>query len=233
MNHQIKFGSKQIDFTLEFANRKSLGIKVHPDRKVEVIAPLHTNEIEITERVRKKAPWILKQMDHFSAFLPVTPPRRFVSGETHLFLGRQYRLKVIPDSHDAIKAYRSQLWMYSRSSNPEVLKQQLNGWYKCKAFIIFSELLEETFPKFKRYQIAAPALTIRRMTKRWGSCTPSGRIILNTELIKAPKGCIEYVIMHELCHTVYHSHSKRFRNLLNRMMPDQEKWKKILENSLI
>jgi predicted metal-dependent hydrolase len=233
MNYYVKFGSSQIDFSLEYSERKSLGIKVHPDGKVDVLAPFNVKEAEIMEKIQKKAPWILRQIDHFRAYVPVTPPRRFVGGETHLFLGRQYRLKVVPDSLDIIKAYRGQLWMYSRSTKPEVLKKQLNEWYRCKAFIVFRELLEELLPKFRRYQIAAPVLMIRRMSKRWGSCTPSGRLILNTALIKAPKGCIEYVITHELCHVVYHHHGKPFQDLLEKMMPNWRKWKERLERSLI
>jgi predicted metal-dependent hydrolase len=70
------------------------------------------------------------------------------------------------------------------------------------------------------------------MPTRWGSCTPQGKIILNPELIKAPTPCIEYVIVHELCHLVYHAHSRKFMELQNREMPDWEKWKNKLEQLL-
>ncbi len=233
MKHWIKFGSKQIDFSLEYAERRSLGIKVHPDGSVEVLAPVDAKETEIIDEVRRKAPWILKQQDHFSDYVRMAAPRRFISGETHLLLGRQYRLKVIADNQDTIKAYRGQIWMYSRNTKPETLKKRLNVWYKDKALSIFNELLEEVFPKFKRYKIARPPLTIRTMTSRWGSCTPLGRIILNIDLIKTPKGCIEYVITHELCHLVYHHHGKPFQELLDKMMPDRRKWKEKLEYCLI
>jgi len=70
------------------------------------------------------------------------------------------------------------------------------------------------------------------MAKRWGSCTKAGKIILNVELIKAPKGSIEYVIIHELCHLVQHNHTKAFFDLQNIMMPDWKKWKERLEYCL-
>jgi predicted metal-dependent hydrolase len=197
------------------------------------MAPLNKNEAEIIKTVGRRAPWIIKQIDYFRPFVPVTPPRRFISGETHLFLGRQYRLKVVPGNINVIKVYRGQLWMHTLSTEPETLKKQLNEWYKQKAIIVFHEMLQEILYKFRHYQLAIPMLTIRTMTKRWGSCTPSGRIMLNLELIKAPKGCIAYVIMHELCHLVHHHHGKPFRDLLDRMMPDCWKWKKRLELSLI
>jgi predicted metal-dependent hydrolase len=233
MMHQIKFGSRTIDFKLEYRKRKSLGIKVHPDNQVEVLAPVDAKEDKVLERVKEKAPWILKQIDHFNTYKPSTPARRFINGETHLYLGRQYRLKVVPNKVDIIKAYRGQLWMYSQNPTAEILKKQLDNWYKHRASVIFTELLEEVLPKFKRYKISQPVLSIRSMSKRWGSCTPRGRIILNTELIKAPKGSIEYVIIHELCHLVHHNHTKAFQSLQSRMLPDWRKWKDRLEYGLI
>lgn len=233
MQHEIKFGSKFIVFNLEYRERKSLGIKVHPDCSVEVLAPMAAKEDQVFERVKVKAPWILKQIDQFNTYRPSTPPRRFINGETHLYLGRQYRLKIVPDSEDVVKAYRGQLWMHSQNAKPEALKMQLDQWYKERASAIFSKMLIEVLPKFKRYGLTEQKLSIRTMSKRWGSCTAAGRIILNTELIKAPKGSIEYVIIHELCHLVHHNHTKAFQSLQSRMMPDWKKWKDRLEYSLV
>lgn len=232
MQQRIRFGSRNIDFGLEYTKRKSLGIKVHPDTRVEVLAPLAAQEHHILERVRLKAPWILKQIDRFNSYRPLTPPRRFINGETHLYLGRQYRLKIVQDKKNHVKAYRGQLWIHSLDTSPKALKKLLDDWYRKKAFIIFHELLEETLPKFRRYNIVTPTLIIRSMTKRWGSCTPSGKIFLNTELIKAAKGSIEYVIVHELSHLVYHNHTKAFLNLLSRILPEWQKWKDRLEYGL-
>lgn len=232
MEHQLKFGSRLIDFTLHYQERKSLRIIVNPEGTVEVLAPIAAKEVDVIKRVRQKAPWILKQIDYFNSYKPTTPPRRFINGETHLYLGRQYRLKIVPDEKSIIKAYRGQLWMHTVNNKPEALKEQLNKWYKERAKEVFNELLKEALPKFKQYRIAMPTLTIRLMSKRWGSCTPKGKIILNTELIKAPKGSIEYVIIHELCHLVHLNHTRAFQNLQNKMMPNWEKWKNRLEYGL-
>lgn len=232
MQHQIKFGSQKIDFSLKYVKRKSLGIKVHPDTSVEVLAPIDAFENDVLKKMKAKAPWILKQQLSFHSFLPSTPPRKFVNGETHLYLGRQYRLKIVPASINIIKAYRGQLFIHTTNTSPETLEAQLHHWYRLRAIIIFDELLNEVFPKFKRYKIVKPTMSIRKMKKRWGSCTSAGKIILNTELIKAPKGSIEYVVIHELCHLVHRNHTKLFFNLLNRMLPDWKKWKERLEYSL-
>ena len=74
---------------------------------------------------------------------------------------------------------------------------------------------------------------IKRMSKRWGSCTPKGRIVLNPEIIKTSSKCIEYVVIHELCHLIYPNHSNDFFRLQKKIMPEWEKWKMKLEKTLV
>lgn len=232
MKQQIQFGSKNIAFTLSFVQRKSLTIKVHPDASVQVLAPIDANKQKVLQKVKSKAPWILKQIEQFNTYKPGTPIRRFINGETHLYLGRQYRLKIVADSINVVKANRGQLFIHTTNTNKEIVEKQLQQWYKERATIVFAEMMQEVLPKFKKYKIQQPVLSIRIMSKRWGSCTPSGKIILNTELIKAPKGSIEYVIIHELAHLVHHNHTKPFYDLQNRLLPDWKKWKDRLEYCL-
>lgn len=232
MYYQIKFGSRSIEFTVEYRERKTISIKVHPNARVEVLVPTAASEEQVLEKTRLKAPWILKQIDYFKNYQPGTPARRFIAGETHLYLGRQYRLKIVKDTENVVKAYRGQLWIHSRDPKPETLKLQLDKWYKKKAIKVFSELLQQILPQFKRYEVPEPKLSIRTMSRRWGSCTSAGKIILNPELIKAPKGCIEYVIIHELCHLVHRNHTKAFENLQAGILPDWRKWKERLELAL-
>ncbi len=227
--HQISFGSKYIAYQLKYTERKTLGIKIHPSGQIMVTAPMASDSKTINAKVRQKAPWILKQINTFNKYLPGSTPRRYVSGESHLYLGRQYRLKVVKAKDLAIKAYRGQLWIYSPKSDQPSIQRQLEKWYVIRAKEIFHQVLDTVFPKFKRYLKTKPSLFIRKMATRWGSCTPSSRIILNPELIKAQKGCIEYVIVHELCHLVHYNHTKQFYRLLGRVLPDWEKWKAKLE----
>lgn len=229
MKHQIRFGAKEINFTLSFSERRSLTIKVHPAMIVEVLAPIGTDQAKVYTKVKSKAPWILNQIEHFRSFKPGTPSRRFINGETHLYLGRQYRLKIVPDTTDQIKVYRGQMFINASDTAKPALEQQLDKWYKEQAKIVFGELVEEVLPRFKKYKVQQPVISIRKMSHRWGSCTASGKIILNIDLIKASKGCIEYVIVHELGHLVHHNHTKLFLHLLNKMSPDWKKWKDRLE----
>jgi predicted metal-dependent hydrolase len=105
-------------------------------------------------------------------------------------------------------------------------------WYLLSAKIKFAEIAEPLIQRFKKYKVEPTGLYIQYMSTRWGSCTPKGKIILNPELIKAPKPCIEHVIIHELCHLIHLDHTQKFLDLQTKEMPDWEKWKERLEKLL-
>ncbi len=227
----LVFGSREIKFELSYKDRKTLGIRVYPDCKVRVIAPLETTEEKLKTKLREKAPWIIKQQLEFLFYHPLTPPRKYVNGETHLYLGRQYKLRIEKAATNKVKLFRGRLWVLKKDNT--TAKNLLSEWYREKATIHFEETLKKILPLFNRYNIDQPELQIRQMPKRWGSCTPKGKIILNPELIKAPKGSIEYVIIHELCHLIHHNHTQAFYNLQAAILPDWKKWKERLETTLI
>lgn len=228
----IQFGSKEIVFDLQYQKRKSLGITVHPDRSVVVKAPIDAAMDKILVKVRKRAPWILKQQSFFLSFEPLTPARRYVSGESHLYMGRQYRLKIYESSEhkNEVKLKRGFLDVYT--TDRAKTKKLVLDWYKQRAELKFREIAEKWILRFQKYDIAPSAFVIKWMDKRWGSCTPKGKIILNIELMKAPKGCIEYVVVHELCHLIHHNHSAAFFELQTKEMPDWRRWKERLEKVL-
>lgn len=230
MGEYIQFGSKKIDFRLEYSTRKSLGITVTPDLDVLVKAPVDAPLDTIKEKLRKKAGWILKQQNFFLSFQPKTPPKKYVSGETHLYLGRQYRLKVIDGQTETVKLKGK--FIEVSTLDKSRTKQLVQNWYLQLAKMKFHLLAQPLIDRFKKYNVEPSSIVLRDMPTRWGSCTPKGKIILNPELIKAPKGCIEYVIIHELCHLIHHDHTQKFIDLQSKEMQDWEKWKEKLEKLL-
>ena len=230
MKDAIQFGSKQIDFQLEFSNRKSLGITVTPDLEVLVKAPIDTTIEKVKEKLRKKAPWIIRQQSFFLTFHPKMTDRKYVGGETHLYFGRQYRLKIIFDPVESVKLKGK--FIEVTTLDKAKVEELVSNWYlhnaKKKLHTIAIELIE----KFKKYKVEPSSIVLREMPTRWGSCTAKGKIILNPELIKAPKGCIEYVIIHELCHLIHHDHTQKFLDLQTKEMPNWGKWKMKLEKLL-
>lgn len=230
MKRTLKFGSKTIEYRLQFSNRKTLGISVTPELDVNVIAPDGADEEKINRILLKRAPWILKQQSFFLAYYPKQLPKKYVSGESHLYMGRMYRLKIQTGEVESVKL--SGRFIYVTCKDKIRAKKLLEQWYLEHARAKFNELCNDWQKRFEEFDAKPKEILIRNMPKRWGSCTEKGRIILNPELIKAPKGCIEYVIVHEFCHLVHFTHNSKFIKLQTQIMPSWEKWKDRLERFL-
>lgn len=228
--HLVNFGSQDIRFKLQYSERKTLGISVLPDLSVIVTAPNESDFGRVRDLVKKRAAWILKQQAKFSEYLPGQPERKYVSGETHLYLGRQYRLKVTEGKPEIVKLKGRYIYiMVTEKGSGERVKTLIDNWYQERARKYFDQKLLRAFEKFRRYEIALPSVRLRRMPKRWGTCSAKGVIHLNPDLVKFPSSCVEYVIVHELCHLIEANHNRKFYQLLQRMMPDWGGRKSILE----
>jgi predicted metal-dependent hydrolase len=230
--HKVNYGTQDLFFELKRSERKTLAIEVHPDSSIWAVAPMQAELEEIKNRITKRGQWILKQQQYFEQFLPRTPEREYVSGETHFYLGRGYVLKIREGDKNSVKLKSGELQVISKKPSPELVKKQLAEWYYHHAEKKFKSLLKEVFERFSRFELEFPELEIKRMSRRWGSCTANGKVIINPEIIKAPTKCIEYLITHELCHLIEHSHNKRFYSLLAEQMPSWEKWKGVLERKM-
>ena len=103
MTYKIKYGTSIIRYSVSRSNRKTLAIEVHPDLSIKVVAPQKAAISAIQEKILKRAHWIRKQQHYFEQFLPRTPEREYVSGETHYYLGRQYILRVRKSTEDSVK----------------------------------------------------------------------------------------------------------------------------------
>lgn len=231
MKQSITYGTTIIEYNLEYSDRKTLGIKVHPDSSVNVTAPTDSTNNKIKEKVKSKAHWILKQQEYFISFRPLTPPRKYISGETHLYLGKQYRIKVKQSKEESVKLIGGNIIIKTTTNkDKERIEKQLGQWYESKAKKHFKEIFDQRISIYPSNKLKNPVLELQWMKKRWGSCDRKGKIKLNVELIKAPKPCIEYVMIHEICHLTYLNHSKDFYKLLDIHYPSWRKVKTRLEH---
>lgn len=231
--HKIKYGTQEIFYELKRSQRKTLGIEVHPDSSVHIIAPEASSIQDIEKKVEKRAKWIVKQQAYFEQFLPRTPEREYVSGETHYYLGKSYILKISLGETNQVKLKAGKLEVVCKGKiKPEMVKKLLAQWYYTHAEKKFNTIAIEAYSKFKEYDFEMPEIEIRRMTKRWGSCNTLDKVILNPEIIKASSKCIEYVLIHEMCHLVVVNHNAAFYKVLTSVMPSWQKWKRVLENKL-
>ena len=202
--HTIRYGEKTIEFELQRKNVKNINLKVKPDLSVVVSANEKVPYDYIETFVKSKAGWIVEKLHFFNRTKKHNAAREFVSGETVRYLGKQYRLKVVqvePGEED-VKFLRGYIYIHVRDKGDYWRKNQLfTLWVKEKARTAFNESMERMYPKIKKYGVDKPHIVIRKMKTRWGSCSrDKQKITLNSELIKAPKQCIDYVVLHELIH---------------------------------
>lgn len=233
-NHTVTYGRKKIEFALSYCDRKTLEIAVYPDNSIVVKAPENADIEAIEQRILKRGRWILKQQRFFRQFHPKTPERSFIQGESHLYLGKNYRLKMSSGEENSVKLMHGFFVVtIDGAIEREKVRQLMNDWYQEKARLHFAESLDKCWTKFQLHNVEKPTLAVKRMKKRWGSLSQSGVISLNTTLIKAPKECIDYVIIHELCHLVHNDHSKAFYTLLEAKIPNWRDVKHKLEMALV
>lgn len=209
---------------------RKIKIKVLPDCSVKVVAPVDSSDGDVLRAAKKRARWIYQQLREFRKQLTHITPRRYVSGESHYYLGKQYVLKVLvkPDQPAGVKLLRGQLEVNVREYTTERIKAALEGWYKVRAKDVFHKRLDAVLEQ-ALWVDKRPPLRILTMQTQWGSCSPNGRITLNPLLVKAPRECIDYVMLHELCHIAEHNHSERFYRLMGQVMPNWERVKNQLD----
>ena len=229
----ISYGKTEIVYELLMMNRKSLEITVHPDKSVAVKAPSSSTLEAIEEKVKKRARWIKRQIAYFSQFDPRTPERKYVGGESHLYLGRKYRLKIEISDKDKVLLKNGYFFIESTSAQPEHIRILMDSWYRRRAKMYLSKIFDDCWEAFKKGGLGKPSLKLQKMDKRWGSLSGKGQLTLNVNLIQTPKECIEYIVIHELCHLIHHNHGPEFYKLLDRTMPDWIKRKHKLEMALI
>jgi predicted metal-dependent hydrolase len=223
---EVQYGTTTIKFKVHYSSRKTLGIEVHPDRSIKVVAPNGSEINRILRKVEHKAPWIQKQVRKFTKVERQDSIKEFVSGENIFYLGRRYRLKVLKGDSNVKLVGKFLMLTLPNKEDKKHASQLIEDWYMRHAVKKLNDRFNLLSEVSKKEKIKFNKLYIKPIQKRWGSCTKLGNITLNVNLIKVPVDCIDYVIMHELCHLKYLNHSPKFYRLLDKYSPN---WKYLQE----
>jgi len=227
---EIAWGERRSIAELRRTRRRVLRIEVRPSGDVVVFAPPDEDLGKVQDRVNCRGSWIFREMDRISNRPSITPERHFVSGETHLLLGRQYRLSIEQNDNPHVRIEGTRINVLVQNLDDQIHCGRLLAAFNTSiAKTVFRERLDAVVPPFIRKGLRRPPLIVRQMSKRWGSYTPQGRIVLNVDLVRASPVLIDYVICHELAHGFHSDHGKAWRRLLNTVMPDWECRKARLE----
>ena len=217
------YGDARLAYRVQEDPSRSTRIAIHvePDGAVVVDAPPGYTEEAVQQAVQKRARWITTNVtDAVQRFANVRP-REYVSGEQVLYLGRRYILKVIiaAKPSKSAKLRGNRLEVESRTGEPDDIKGRVRGWYRSKARDYLAQRLDLLSARLA-WVDSTPSFRLLEMTRQWGSCSPSGQIILNPHLIKAPRACVDYVVIHELAHLIHHNHGPEFFQVLDREVPN-------------
>lgn len=233
MERSLRYGEELIRYTVRHRpGRKSgrVAIHVEPDGRVLVDAPESAPDRQVRAAVRARARWIHGHLAVIRRRRSHVLPREYVSGESLVYLGRRYCLKVIMKCENpaSVRLRGGYVEVFVPERNPEAIREALNDWYRGRARIVFGERLGAMVSSL-RWMRATPPVRLQVMKVQWGSCSPSGRLTLNPHLVKAPRECIDYVLLHELCHLKEHNHSRNFYRLLERHLPQWRRKKERLD----
>ena len=204
-------------------NRTKVAIHVHSDGSVQVDAPEGQDIPTIHRAVLKRARWIKQHVDEGNRQRAQALPRTYRSGESLFYLGRRYQLKVKNQNgpQPSVKLARGQICVETPSREAAVVKGLVAAWYRNRAKDVFARRIDDIADRVV-WLHQLPDWRLVRMQKQWGSCSPTGAILLNPHLVKAPRECVDYVICHELCHLKEHNHSTSYYRLLRQVMPGWE-----------
>lgn len=223
----ISYGERRIRCDVRRSGqrvKRSVAIHVEPDGRVLVDAPQHAADAEIRLAVTKRLHWVHRRLTDIEKRLSLVQPREYVSGETVLYLGRRYRLKVVSSKSEVVARLRGgYLEISVANRDPQTVRSEMEQWLRTRARDVLPQRLAKIAERLSWVR-ESPPLSIRRMSRQWGSCSPTGRIALNLGLVRVPTECIDYVLLHELCHLRVHNHGRAFYRLLDMHLPD---WRRI------
>lgn len=221
----IRFGDTTIDYRIRRSERRKKTVQITVDGSgVEVASPATTSSDELRGIVRKRAAWIVT---HSTGQTLEAASKRFVSGETLPYLGRNVRMVV------ESKAVRSATVRFDHWTFRIAVPEDLNGdersdrirravvaWYRARAADRLPATVERWWPQLGGGE--SPSVLIRDQRQRWGSCAPDGTLRFNWRAMMLPPALIEYIVVHELAHLTHKNHSRDFWTLVAKAMPDAQ-----------
>ncbi len=226
------YGDTRIAYRINPDPKRSTRIAIHvdPDGSVIVDAPVDQPHGTVAKAVQKRARWIVDHVNEAHDRYRHVRPKEYVSGEQVLYLGRRYVLKVIeaPDGRGAARLKGNRLEVHTGRTDRATVRSIVKAWYTIKARDYFARQIDEHATKLP-WVTQPPPFRLLEMNRQWGSCSPTGKIILNPHLVKAPRECIGYVITHEMAHLQHHDHGSEFTALVGRYMPDWQRHKRLLD----
>lgn len=209
------------------SRRRTLELRIGKDGQVELRAPYWTGRAEIDAFVTSRQHWLQRALQQTTA-QPVRPVWHCHEGASVYFLGKPLRL-CFGIGKTTAELLSGQLYLSLPPGKEQGREALLESWYRAQARRHFEIRIDHHFPYFAARGYVRPTLRIGKMHTRWGSLSSCGNMNLNLALMQFPEDCIDYVVVHELCHLVYMNHGPRFKALQTALLPDWKERRQQLE----
>ncbi|MCO4782341.1 MAG: M48 family metallopeptidase [Candidatus Cloacimonetes bacterium] len=218
--HSINYQNEEIRFEIIYSKRRTFGIKVSGDGSVIARSPNNVDETEVITFVKNHSKWILKQRRLLiESRSDKVFTQSYEQGQLHRYLGNEYILKVSFSKRRGVNLFEKSLIVKTpKPDESKDVERTLRAFYKAQAQQILPQMIEKSWSKFKHFNLDPPEYKYRFLKRKWGTCRIDGLITLNLELMKEDMDCIEYVIIHEMCHLLVPNHSKKFYDLMDTML---------------
>lgn len=231
MELKFDYGSRIITFNLIYRKRKTMSIEVETTGEVTVIAPVGTSTEDIMEKVKSRAGWIVSKQ-YESKFINDTKiNREAVSGESYMYLGRNYSLDIRVDENIdniSVKLFQGKFVVNTYIKDEDLIKKAMENWYREKTL---AKVKERVSYYSSYFNDEVTDVKVKEQKKRWASCTSKNELLFNWRCVMAPVFVLDYIVVHEMCHMEYKNHSKDFWNRVYAVMPDYEVRKSWLKNN--
>ena len=226
------YGEDRIPYQVSYPDNRSSRVAIHvnPDGSVAVDAPHGFSDDSIKLAVQKRARWVVGHVSEAKSRYAHVRPREYVSGEQVLYLGRRYMLMVIPtDMSPAPALLRgNRLEFETAKGTEDDIRDPLRAWYRIRGRDYLSRRIDALVNRLPWVDAPLP-FRLLEMSRQWGSCSLSGEVTINPHLVKAPRNCIDYVLIHELAHLKHHDHGQTFWKLIDAHAGDWRKAKHHLD----
>lgn len=219
---------QDIHYTIKYSYRRTISIVVIPEKGVTVRAPFRTSKRTIEKFVNEKSLWIIRCLENFKSLQKIDNRNGYSDGDQVMLYGDFYRLRLISSDrfNVRLKDNKTIELEFNQNNDPLLIKELLDQWFRFIATRELTSRFRELLAKYDKYGFKPTGFSVRKMKKRWGSCSSRGRIGISYDLIRLNKKFSDYVIAHELCHLRHHDHSANYYRLLSEVYPE---WRKVRE----
>lgn len=213
---------KDIAYQLVRSRRKTASIYIERDGLVSVLVPERLSDEQIEDLLESKRTWIYRGLAEWRDLNASRIEREYVNGEGFLYLGRTYRLKLVPDLQAPLMLKDGYFCLRATKGNVDVADDAFKAFYREKG----AERIQRRVEYFRlKMDVTPKSVKVMDLKHRWASCSPGGNLNFHWRCMMAPLTIIDYIVVHELAHLIHPNHTPPFWTEIEKVMPDYQERK--------